>query len=324
MNRQRQPAKTIRESVAQLNLVSVKKLEYELGVSRATLRLIAEHCGAYYSPFIKKEKTRPFQKTPRSLKLREIDNPIDPLKDIQQRINKRLLDRVLLPDFFNGGVRGKRLRDNIDRHLGAKVLVTLDIASFFPTVKPRMVYKIWREVLGCSPSIAGLLTKLTTYRRRLPQGASTSTSLANLVLAFFYPGIVEECRKNGVRYSTWIDDLAFSGESPQVVIPKVVAILKKAGFKISRRKLKVMTSGEPQVLNNLLLNGGGGIGRPRLSQARAGIHKLQLDVIASDGKEKYVRALKGRIAFINSMNNRRGEELMGELDAAMAMHQLAD
>src|SRR5207245_666478 len=118
------------------------------------------------------------------------------------------------------------------RHFDARCryLVTIDIMNFFPSITPQQVLAVWRKILNCSPAVAYLLTGLTTCRGRLPQGSATSTLLANLVLSSFDAEIRTVCETNGVCYSSWVDDLAFSGDSAPRIVCHVIAVLMKAGF----------------------------------------------------------------------------------------------
>ncbi len=118
-----------------LDLVSLRKLEYKLGLEREYLRGLAVAAGGHYNPFIKPEKLRPFQKLFKKPKKRIIDNPNEELKESQKRVYRRLLRPESLPDYIFGGVTGKKLTDNINVHLGARLLVTVDIASFSPTLQ---------------------------------------------------------------------------------------------------------------------------------------------------------------------------------------------
>src|SRR5689334_12859687 len=205
-------------------------------------------------------------------KKRWIDNPVDPLKAIQSRIQERLLSPLILPEHLLGGVRGKSIRHNAQLHLGAQCLVTIDIKNFFPSITPRQVRNVFRRVLNCSPNVSYLLTGLTTCRGRLPQGAPTSPLLANLVLSSFDNKIRSVCLENGIRYSSWIDDLAFSGNSASQVIGLVVATLINAGFTVSHRKIKRMGPGNRKVLNNLVLGKFVTVQKQYRARIRAGIH----------------------------------------------------
>ena len=110
---------------ATLDLYSLRHLEALLGRSRAELEELAKHAVRYYKPFLLKKRERPFAQNSAPAKKRLIDNPIDPLKAVQSRIEERLLKRLILPKHLLGGVRGKSIPDNAKLHLGAKCLVQL-------------------------------------------------------------------------------------------------------------------------------------------------------------------------------------------------------
>ena len=301
---------------SRLDLYSLSKLEYLLGVPRQKLRVIAANAGAYYEPFPKKDKRRPFQKKFKPAKKRVIDNPTGELKAVQSKINSNLLKPIVLPYYLCGGVKGKTILDNVALHFGAAELVTMDIKSFFPSISNVQVYGVWSKVLNCSPLISEVLTKLTTFERHLPQGAPTSTLLANLVLFSVDGPIRTECAQQGVQYSTWVDDLVLSGANARSVINLAVGILGKAGFKISHRKMKIMGGGTRKVLNGVLLGRFPSVLPDRLSQLRSGIHKLRTNQIVPSEIEEYVRSLEGRISQVANIVPQKGKKLRDDLEEA--------
>jgi hypothetical protein len=147
-----------------LNLYSFRYLEFLLGFSRIQLRDLSNHAAKYYRPFYKEPKVRPFARKAIDKKKRLIDNPKGGLKQVQRRINQRLLKPLLLPEHLLGGVPGKCIRDNAYLHLGSPCIVTVDIKKFFPSITPLQIYRVWRVRLNCSPRIAAVLTRLTTFR----------------------------------------------------------------------------------------------------------------------------------------------------------------
>jgi RNA-directed DNA polymerase len=297
------------------NLYSLAKLESVLGVRREQLRFIARLAGSYYRPFHKRERQRPFSKkssAPRK-KPRIIDNPQDPLKAIQRSIHRNLLLTVQLPDYICGGVPGKTVLDNVYMHLGASTLITIDIKNFFREITNVQVYEVWRKLLGCGPKIAGLLTQLTSFERHLPQGAPTSTILANLVLYRPFESVRNACARHGITYSTWIDDLAFSGDDSRKIIPLVVAALHSAGFSISHRKLKTMGPATRKRLNGIVMSRFPNVAREYEKRIRSGIHKIQTHQIMAQDLEKYLRQLKGAINYVSLIAPRKGERFRREL-----------
>ena len=196
------------------------------------------------------------------------------------------------------------------------MVVTIDIKDFFPSIRHTQVFKVWRELLGCSDEVASLLTRLTTFEKHLPQGASTSTSLANLVLFSIDGSIRQGCQDLGIRYSSWVDDLAFSGEKAAEFVPEVISVLARAGFSIGRKKLKVMGAGSQHVLHGIVINKHPKLLRHRFSELRSAIHKLAIGKIPADLVGDYTESLTGAIATVAAICPRQGRKLQTSLDAS--------
>ncbi len=303
-------------SLRRLNLYSMRRLERLLGLSRNYIRAAAASAGGNYSPFEKLSKPKPFQRKPAPSKRRRIDNPSTGLKKVQSLIAERLLQPLCLPPHICGGIKGKKVLDNVALHRNSRVLVKIDIKRFFPSITNKHVYAVWSELLNCSPEISGLLTRLTTFERHLPQGAPTSTMLANLVLYSCDGAIRDECRRGNIQYSSWIDDLAFSSNDPRPVIKVVVRVLRQHGFRVSRKKLEIASPGVRKVLNGVVLGRGLGVPPDRLSRIRSGIHKLAEGHVPAMQIEHYVRSLRGSIAQIKPISAKKAERLSRNLEAA--------
>jgi Reverse transcriptase (RNA-dependent DNA polymerase) len=303
-------------SLRRLNLYSVRRLERLLGLSRNCIRAAAASAGRHYSPFEKLSKPKPFQRNPAPPKRRRIDNPSTELKKVQSLIAQRLLRRVSLPPHICGGIKGKNVLDNAVFHRNLRVLLKIDIKRFFPSITNKHVYAVWRDLLNCSPEISGLLTKLTTFERHLPQGAPSSTMLANLVLYSCDGAIRDECCRRSIQYSSWIGDSAFSSDDPRPVINVVISVLREGGFRISRKKLEIAGPASRKILNGVVLGRRFGIPPDRLSRIRSGIHKLCQGYVQSAQIEGYVRSLRGSISQIKPINAKKAESLGKDLEAA--------
>lgn len=152
---------------------SVRWLAATIHVRRNLLRVVDRRIEKYYRPF---SLSRPGKKP------RQIDRPVGALKFIQSRIKQYLLASFPFPHTLHGCVPGRSPLTNAGAHGQPPLLVNLDLASFYPSVTCAMVHAVWRDVFHFGPAIATLLTRLTTYRGHLPQGAPTSGYLANIVL----------------------------------------------------------------------------------------------------------------------------------------------
>jgi RNA-directed DNA polymerase len=301
-----------------LDIYSTRRLEFLLGRSRVELHDLASKAVRYYEPFPLKPKQRRFAKKVAPQKKRWIDHAVDPLKAIQSRIQERLLGPLILPEHLLGGVRGKSVANNARVHLGAPYLITIDIKNFFPSITPTQVRVVFREILNCSPAVSYLLAGLTTYRGRLPQGAPTSPILANLVLSGFDGEIRAVCKQNGICYSSWVDDLAFSGDSVSSVIGPVIATLMKAGFRVSHRKIKRMGPRDRKVLNNLVLGKFTTVSKQYRARIRAGIHNLKCGRVSAPEIGAYVEGLRGNISYLQLFDPKKAAGMRLELERACA------
>jgi len=288
-------------AVSKLKISSPRLLGDILKIPSEKLVSLATEPGLKYAPFLSARALRPFQKKSSS-KPRQIDNPLRELSFVQKRIYRRLLKPICFPDHILGAVRKRSVRDNAERHLKSNLLVTLDVRQCFPSLTNKHVYDVWAKLLGCSPPVAELLTELTTFRRHLPQGAATSPLLCNLFIWMIDEPIRRMCSELAVTYSTWIDDLAFSGERARDLIQPVIAVLAAHGLRVKREKIKIMGPRAIKLLTGTRL-GSQQIRAPKekLDRIRSGIHKLRSGLVNERDEEKFIRGLVGQLRFIGQI-----------------------
>ena len=294
----------MREEVAvvkELQILSPNRLGEILGIPGKKLVSLSTEAGLKYDPFTSVRAPRPFQKKSPS-KSRLIDNPLKELSFVQKRIYRRLLKPICFPEHILGAVPKRSVRDNAKLHLKSTLLVTLDVRQCFPSITNLQVYEVWAKFLGCSPPVAKLLTELTTFRRRLPQGAATSPLLCNLFIWMIDEPIRRMCHELSVTYSTWIDDLAFSGENARDLIQPAIAVLAAHGLRIKREKIKIMGPRAIKLLTGTRL-GSQQIRAPKekLSRIRSGIHKLRSGLVDERDEERFILGLVGQLRFINEI-----------------------
>jgi len=246
-------------------LLSPRRLATLLGVPLHRLRRLADDADKLYRPFDQVSERHGVTKR------RTIDNPSPALKLVQRRINAALLDKVEMPPELLGGIKGRSVQDNVRLHVRQPQVVTLDLKDYFPRISNEMVAAALRRTFGCSKDVTWLLTRLTTHCGHLPQGAPTSTALANLVLVPANFDIRKVCAQKGLRHSSWVDDLAISGRQASRSLPEVIGALKRRGFRLSRPKLRIMAQDQRQEVTGLVVNRKVSLGRQRLSQFRRNI-----------------------------------------------------
>lgn len=286
-------------------ILSVNDLAWRIGIPVSRLRKVAADVDSHYSQF-------PMRKGD---KVRILRVPKPELMDIQRRIRKNVLEAVPLSSEVHGGVRGRSASSNASQHLGKPCVVTVDVKSFFPKVRHYVVYRMFRHELGFGKDVAYLLTRLTTLRSQLPQGAPTSTAVANLLLAapVDAPATAQAASRD-VAYTRFVDDIAMSGEEPRSLINLVARLLSRRRLRVHRTgtkskpatKLRISRSSEAQEVTGLLVNSSAGpsISRARRDRVRAAIFALrapQPEYLV----QKAVRSILGRIAHVGRFN--RGE-----------------
>jgi len=190
---------------------------------------------------------------------RRIDRPKDPLKRIQRKIHELVVAQLIFPPDLHGGLPGGSPKRLASHHRQQPVVVRIDVADFFPSVTAEMVEDIFGTQLRCSPQVARRIARLLTLRKEdgstfLPQGSPASTVVANLVLDRFDRRVRLAAKRCDVRYDRYVDDLVFSGEKARMVISIAIGLLASEGFRISRRKLEVMSNSGAQVAVGLRLN----------------------------------------------------------------------
>ncbi|MGH7936252.1 MAG: reverse transcriptase family protein [Chthoniobacterales bacterium] len=156
-------------------------------------------------------------------------------------------------------------------HVGQRVVVHADIRNFFDSITSDHVLGAFVR-LGCNQSIAALLVRICTLNGRLPQGASTSPVVSNLVCAGLDAELSAFASRQGVRYTRYADDLTFSGETPADV-DAVRRIVELHGFNLRDEKARTQWRGKSQYVTGLCVADADGARVP----ARAK-HRLRLEL----------------------------------------------
>ncbi len=277
-------------------LVSFRKLEQLLGWDRESLRRFAAHAGRYYRPFDRRRQRG-------TGKWRHIDSPTDELKEVQRRIEEKILNLLPLPETMMGAISGRSIRDNAAQHLRQPMLVALDLRACFPRTSYQKIFNVYRTSVGCSTEIASLLTKLTTFQRRLPQGAPTSATLANLTLLSLHADIAQIMASRGLRFTFYVDDVAFSGPDAEEAIEPVIRLIHKYGHSVRRDKIVVMPGNEPQRLTGV------GVNRriSALPKRRQSIRQRIYELAARESiPDHELRSLRGSIESVRWLSPLQG------------------
>jgi RNA-directed DNA polymerase len=156
-----------------------------------------------------------------------------------------------LSSVIQGFRDGYNIVTNASMHCGQAELVTVDIHDFFGSITTRQVQALF-EKLGASFHVALMLARICTLNDSLPQGGRASPAIANLVTLSLDETILESFPD--VKYSRYVDDLAFSGNKcPSEA--QIQSVFTLHGFKLKKSSFKRTTSGNGQYVTGLNVDG---------------------------------------------------------------------
>lgn len=212
-----------------------------LGLKRKELCHIIDNIDNYYYE-LRKPKTKygEPQRDKKGVRYRDLLPSKELLKGVQQKFNF-LLQRIELPQYAYGSVKGANNFLNAAAHVGNKYFFLVDLKNFFPNITHNQVFKMFLRN-SFFPAASSILTKLTTYRGGLPQGAPTSPVIANLVFAETGNKLGETIKDDKIIFTSYLDDLTFSSKSDfKPLTFKLLEILKNDKFYIHHKKIQYKT-----------------------------------------------------------------------------------
>jgi RNA-directed DNA polymerase len=171
------------------------------------------------------------------------------LAQFHKNLARDLVDTVTFPDCVQGFVPRRSAVSNADRHRAPRLVLHVDIRNFFDSIPITSVENVFRG-LGCNDRVVALLARATTLNDRLPQGASTSPVLANLVCAELDRQLELLAAATRCRYTRYADDLTFSGDDTPP-LDAIERILAGHGFQVRRDKVRTQKQGASQFVTGL-------------------------------------------------------------------------
>jgi hypothetical protein len=223
-----------------------------------------------------------------------------------KRVQRWILERVLEPllgapapsDPAHGFRSGRSTVSNALPHVGAAVLVNVDLRDFFPTVTYRRVKGLFAKlgyseevatVLGLvstEPDIAETQLEGVTYHvargpRRLPQGAPTSPAITNALCRRLDRRILGWADKHGFAYTRYADDLTLSTRRADARVGACLGFLRQVagaeGFTVHPDKVRVVRRGGRQEVTGVVVNERPSVPRVELRKFRALLHHIDKD-----------------------------------------------
>jgi hypothetical protein len=155
---------------------------------------------------------------------------------------------------MTGGVPSKSTVHHAGHHIAQHTVITMDVESFFPSVKESHVGGVL-EKFGIEGKALAAMIRLTMLDGCLPQGSPMSCFLANLAFDPIDRRIHAFCRKHKIRFTRYVDDIALSSSKDiRQHHPAIYEAVKSQGFRIAKGKTMVMCREVEQIVTNLCVN----------------------------------------------------------------------
>lgn len=248
------------------------------------------------------------------------------MRAAQYKILTRVLERIPVPDYIHAFERGRSIPVMAQQHVGKGLVISLDLKDFFTSIKQRHLKQIFQH-LGVADAPARTLSELCTYEAFVPQGALTSPKLSNIVSSLtFGPLVKSYCDERGYSVSIYADDITISCETDivatggisaaQDIVQAITNIVSMYGFRINRRKTKIMRPFQRQYVCGVVVNRKTNLQQKERRRLRAIIHNCRQNGIAHEAAknnvtaETFVSRITGKLNWFAQLNDEQGSVMM--------------
>lgn len=309
---------------------SIDTLAKALGIRPSLMLDISNKTSDSYTEFEIKLKNK---------KPRTVYEPKHELKRLQKRVNSRIFEAVEYPAYLQGGIRDENnKRDyvrNAEIHKNAQTIVSIDIKKYFDNIRPKYVNDIFKYFFKFPDDVSDLLSKIVTLGNKVPQGACTSTYVANLIFFNTEYKIVSDLRGKGISYSRLLDDVTISSESrltnEQVteIIKSIAAMFRKYGLKINNDKTKKEYKKHSSNPNHFKVTGiWVGNKQPRLRKVDRRQIRHQVYICEQEYKKsafvdtyhKLWNNTSGLVAKLDRLNHKQARNLRSRLNKILPLY----
>ena len=254
---------------------------------------------------------------------------LPPLEIVQRRIKNRIFAAVKYPDYLYG-VTGTDYIDNARNHSKKKVVIREDARNFFPSIRAEAVRRLWQYFFSFPPEVAEVLTKLTTYKGFVPQGARTSSAIAALIFWDKEPQLESDLRALGFEYSRYVDDMTLSAklvadrDSIYDAKRRVYGMLRSLNVKQNRKKARkgITASSQCQKVHGLVVNKDKvSVPKPYRRNIRHEIYIFERKYGTDRTVDTYIKAyrrLLGRAKHVERLHPAEGEETDRQIGTSCA------
>jgi RNA-directed DNA polymerase len=250
----------------------------------------------------------------RSSGTRIIAHPAQKLKAYQRQLVQHL--ETILPVHPTAFAyrRGVGIKDNARYHSNGRYLLKMDFQNFFHSITPGLLLKILKNNdIAFTKNDERVLCRLLFWRPSktsggklvLSIGAPSSPLISNFIMFLFDEEVNATCKKRGIKYTRYADDLTFSTNVKHSLfeIPALVKLQLKESLdshtSINEAKTVFSSKAHNRHITGVTLTNDGkiSIGRSRKRYISSMIHKFDLGLLPKED----ISYLQGLLAFASDI-----------------------
>lgn len=276
-------------------IFEIEHLSKLMGIKRSELQKMIAKPSRFYREFSIPKKRGG---------TRLVSAPYPSLLMCQTWIYENIL-KVISVHFCCHAYREKRsIISNATPHLGKIAILKMDVREFFPSIPINWVIKLFSDI-GYSQNVSYYLASICCLDGELPQGASTSPALSNILLKHLDNRLYKLSRKYRLNYTRYADDLTFSGNYiPHKIINIISNIISDTGLSVNKKKTSLIIGDKQKIITGISVQGDH-LTLPRSSkrQIKQEIHYIKsYGLVSHISKLKikdpfYLQSLEGKLRF---------------------------
>ena len=270
--------------------------------------------------------------------IRVVYDPHPLLRRVQRRIKNRIFSNIVYPSYLYGSISDPdNPRDYIRCaavHCSAKNIAKIDIKNFFDTISRSLVFRVFNSVFNYPEVVSDTLADLCTLDGIVPQGAPTSSFIANLCL-IGEGDIYKDFSYRNIRYTRLVDDITLSSLSVNCDLSTSVAIIKRLieshGFCINENKTVIESvSTRPVLVHGLnVVSNQPQLQKKEVKRIRAVVQELKIKASIPNARVSFeyrglYESVSGQVNKLKRFNHTRYDLLRRQLSSIMPLPSKSD
>lgn len=212
------------------------------------------------------------------------------LKLLQRKALDALQAQYKPSRYSHGFTPSKSIISNAEYHRRKKLVLKVDLEDFFPSINFGRVQGLFSSPpfnFGKEAAMTmAQMSCLDDVQGTLPQGGVLSPYIANMLCRRLDKKLAKLATENRCRFTRYADDITFSTNDVvklpvKNLLKSIYSIIKSEHFVVNKKKTKLLTQRDRQVITGIIVNDGLNVNRKYVRNLRATIHNCEKSGVRS-------------------------------------------